>query len=88
MTFVAHPWVQLKYAWSIRFNLLAALLILGEPAILGFFNDHIWRSTWSQLVVRLAIGMLNLLAIWAKLTWQPKLQQKLEEKTIADQQQS
>lgn len=89
--FIPHVWTQFKYAWSIRFNILAGLLILVEPEIQGFVADHVWRSTWAQLLVRLGIGALNLASIWAKLTWQPKLQQKIAEKEMQnglDQQQN
>lgn len=84
MIFIAHPWTHIKYAWSIRFNIIAGILILIEPLIQGFVSDVTFESPYIRSAVRTGIGLFNLAAIWAKLTYQPKLQQKIAEKVNAD----
>lgn len=84
MNLIPHAWTTFKYAWSIRFNVAAGLLILLEPLIQDFVADLTFQSPWIRVFVRLGIGLLNVASIWAKLTFQPKLQRKITEKEAVD----
>lgn len=80
MNLIPHAWTTLKYAWSVRFMVLAVILIWLEPVLSELAQDLTFKSVWIRLGVAQFVGFFGVAAIWARVTFQSKLYEKIAEK--------
>lgn len=83
MNLIPHAWVTLKYAWSVRIQVIAVVLVWFEPVLSELAQEATTKSIWIRLAVAQFVGLFGLAAIWARVTVQTKLHEKIEEKEIA-----
>ncbi|NTF43061.1 hypothetical protein [Rhizobium rhizogenes] len=78
MKLVPEAWTVLVHAWSSRLMVICVLLqLLEQPisdAIQQFITGYSW---WMRETVQILIAAVGVLAIWARVTFQSKLQQKI-----------
>lgn len=85
MRLIPHAWTTIKHAWSVRLMGACVLLMLVEPVISGFVEEFVTgQSFWTRVAVKLLIAVVGILAIWARVTFQSTLQEKITEKESAD----
>jgi hypothetical protein len=81
---VPHAWTILKHAWSVRIMIAASLLMIMEPLISSALQSVTFDSVWINMAVALAIGLTGFAATWARVVFQQKLHDKLDEKERHD----
>jgi hypothetical protein len=68
----------LIHAWSSRLMVICVLLQLLEQPIVDAIQQWITGySWWTREIVQVLIAAVGVLAIWARVTFQSKLQQKI-----------
>lgn len=81
MQLIPHPWTNLVHAWSSRLMALCVVLQLVEPVAADFVEEYITgQSFWTRVAMKIAVAAVGVAAIWAKIVFQQKLQDKLEQK--------
>lgn len=75
---VPEAWTVLVHAWSSRLMVICVLLQLLEQPITDAIQQWITGySWWTREIVQILIAAIGVLAIWARVTFQSKLQQKI-----------
>jgi hypothetical protein len=80
MNLIPHTWTTLKYAWSVRLTVLAVVLIWLEPVLSELAQDLTFKSVWIRLAVAQFVGFFGVAAIWARVTVQSTLHEKIAQK--------
>lgn len=83
MNLIPHAKTVLKHAWSVRLMALASILIFMEPVLSAGAQYITVDSVWVQMAVASAIGLVGVAAIWARVTFQTNLNEKIAEKEQA-----
>lgn len=75
--------VVLQYAWSVRIMVLCIIMQLLEQPIVDFIQQHFTGySWWVREGTAVLIASVGILAIYARVKFQQKLQDKLAEAVV------
>ncbi len=75
---VPEAWTVLLHAWSSRLMIICVVLQLFEQPIADAIQQGITGySWWTREFVQVLIAAVGVLAIWARVTFQSKLQEKI-----------
>lgn len=83
MHLIPEAWTVIKYAWSVRIMVLCTIMQLLEQPIVDFIQQHITGySWWVREGTAVLIASVGILAIYARVKFQQKLQDKLAEAAV------
>lgn len=78
MRLIPEAWTVLIHGWSSRIMFLCVILQLLEQPIVDAIQQWITGySWWTREITQIAIAAVGVIAIWARVTFQQKLQEKV-----------
>lgn len=83
MHLIPDAWIVIKHAWSVRIIVLCSVMQLLEQPAVDYIQQH-WTgyNWWLQEAVAVLVAAIGLLAIYARVKFQQKLQDKLAEAAV------